>query len=301
MFDTKKVASNIKNARTKMNMTQMNLADEMGVSYQAVSNWERGNSMPDISKLPELCKILNISFEELVGERTAETAVAEKLMKDEDADVTLEEMAQVGQLVKPDKIEQKVNEEMDKGKKIPFSTLVSLAPFMDRETLNRQAEELAEKNIKKLSIIAPFIDRETLDRIIDKCIEKEQLDVKRIVSIAPFLSSTSIQKIGDYLIEHGQSRKLVALAPFMGNAAPAGMFASQMSDVCTSTDEDDGMEEADARRVDLANAALDYLDEDEVAEIAFAALEGGKPIDCYLDYMKEEDIKRLMLKSLEKR
>ena len=33
MFDTNKVASNIKNARTKMNMTQTNLADEMGVSY----------------------------------------------------------------------------------------------------------------------------------------------------------------------------------------------------------------------------------------------------------------------------
>ena len=252
--------------------------------------------MPDISKLPELCKILNISFEELVGERTAETVVAEKLMKEEDADVTLEEMAQVGQLVKPDKIEQKVNEEMDKGKKIPFSTLVSLAPFMDRETLNRQAEELAEKNIKKLSIIAPFIDRETLDRIIDKCIEKEQLDVKRIVSIAPFLSGTSIQKIGDYLIEHGQSRKLVALAPFMGNAAPAGMSVSQMSDARAGTDE---KEEVDVSSVGLANDALDYLDEDEVAEIAFAALEAGKPIDCYLDYMKEEDIKKLMLKSLE--
>ena len=42
MFDMNKVANNIKAARTKMNMTQMNLADEMGVSYQAVSNWERG-------------------------------------------------------------------------------------------------------------------------------------------------------------------------------------------------------------------------------------------------------------------
>ena len=44
MFDTNKVAANIKNARVKKNMTQMNLADEMGVSYQAVSNWERGVS-----------------------------------------------------------------------------------------------------------------------------------------------------------------------------------------------------------------------------------------------------------------
>lgn len=45
MFDTMKMANNIKNARTKLNMTQMNLADEMGVSYQAVSNWERGDSL----------------------------------------------------------------------------------------------------------------------------------------------------------------------------------------------------------------------------------------------------------------
>lgn len=44
MFDTNKIAANIKKARTKLNMTQMNLADEMGVSYQAVSNWERGVS-----------------------------------------------------------------------------------------------------------------------------------------------------------------------------------------------------------------------------------------------------------------
>ena len=75
MFDMNKVAANIKAARTKQNMTQMNLADEMGVSYQAVSNWERGNSMPDISKLPELCKILQISFEELVGEKNTETEI----------------------------------------------------------------------------------------------------------------------------------------------------------------------------------------------------------------------------------
>ena len=78
MFDTNKVANNIKAARAKMNMTQMNLTDEMGVSYQAVSNWERGNSMPDISRLQELCNILNISFDELVGERVSK----QKLWKD---------------------------------------------------------------------------------------------------------------------------------------------------------------------------------------------------------------------------
>ena len=289
MFDTNKVANNIKNARTKMNMTQMNLADEMGVSYQAVSNWERGNSMPDISKLPELCKILNISFEELVGERTAETDIAEKLMKDENSDVTLEEMAQVGQMVKPDKIERKVNEMIGKGGKVPFSALVSLAPFMDKETLSKMAEEMADTEIKKLCAIAPFIEKESMDKIVDKCIQNERVDVNNIVAIAPFLSKSTIQKITEYLLEHGQAKKLVAIAPFMGKE----MFPSQLKDIQFD------MEEKGENNSCSTNVELDDLDEDDVAKIAFEALEQGNDVVEYLDYMDEDDVATLALRALE--
>jgi len=46
----KKIAS----LRKQRDMTQMDLADKLGVTYQAVSSWERGNSMPDIAKLPNM-------------------------------------------------------------------------------------------------------------------------------------------------------------------------------------------------------------------------------------------------------
>lgn len=175
MFDTNKVAINIKNARIRMNMTQVNLADEMNVSYQAVSNWERGNSMPDISKLPELCKILNISFEELVGDRIPETDTVEKLLQDENADVSLEDMAQIGPLVKPDKIESKIHQTIEKDGKISSSLLASLAPFMDEETLNKLAEEIADIDFRKLSVIAPFLKEEILNAIIDKMIQNDKV------------------------------------------------------------------------------------------------------------------------------
>ena len=45
MFDTLIVASKIRNARKEKNMTQTDLADAMEVTYQAVSNWERGGSL----------------------------------------------------------------------------------------------------------------------------------------------------------------------------------------------------------------------------------------------------------------
>lgn len=336
MFDINKVARNIKTARTQMNMTQMNLADEMGVSYQAVSNWERGNSMPDISKLPELCKILNISFEELVGERTRETEIAKKLIQDESADVTLEEMAQVGQLVKPDKIESKVNETIEKGEKIPFSTIVMLAPFMDKETLGKMAEEIAETDLKKLCAIAPFIERETLDRIVDRYIQNGSVSVNSIVVIAPFLSKATIQKIAKYLIEHGQAKKLVAIAPFMGKE----MLSNQIikfggkekckDNSCSENVELDDLDEDDVAKIAFealekgddvakyldymdendvaklavralelgreAEAFLDYMDEDDVEKLAYKALEAGKSIECYLDYIDEDAIKKLLLK-----
>ena len=227
MFDTNKVAKNIKAARTKTNMTQTNLADEMGVSYQAVSNWERGNSMPDISKLPELCKILDISFEELVGERTVQTDTAEKLMQDENADVTLEEVAQIGQLMKPDKIEHKVNETIGKGRKISFSALLGLAPFMDSDILDKMAEEVADVEFENLYKIAPFLEAKTLDKIITKCIQSGKMTENSMVMLAPFLSGKTIQKIAEYFVEHGQENRLMELAPFMSRE----MFARILSGV----------------------------------------------------------------------
>ena len=49
MFNMKQVGKKIVAMRKAKNMTQLELADKMNVSFQAVSNWERGNSMPDIS------------------------------------------------------------------------------------------------------------------------------------------------------------------------------------------------------------------------------------------------------------
>lgn len=44
MFDTVKTGKKIAELRKQKDMTQFELADAMGISYQAVSNWERGVS-----------------------------------------------------------------------------------------------------------------------------------------------------------------------------------------------------------------------------------------------------------------
>ena len=61
MLDTVKIGRQIARLRKAQNMTQPELADRMGISFQAVSNWERGASMPDIGKLPELAGIFGVT------------------------------------------------------------------------------------------------------------------------------------------------------------------------------------------------------------------------------------------------
>jgi transcriptional regulator with XRE-family HTH domain len=60
--------------RKKANLTQEVLAEKCSVSAQAVSKWENGLSAPDISLLPTLAKLFNISCDELLGVRKKEVA-----------------------------------------------------------------------------------------------------------------------------------------------------------------------------------------------------------------------------------
>ena len=62
-----KLGKNIAKYRKERNLTQTRLADMLGVSFQAVSKWENGNSMPDILLLPKLAAVLNISCDILIG------------------------------------------------------------------------------------------------------------------------------------------------------------------------------------------------------------------------------------------
>ncbi|WP_295579839.1 helix-turn-helix domain-containing protein [uncultured Oscillibacter sp.] len=52
--------------RKEHGMTQIQLAEKMGVTDKAVSKWERDLSCPDINALPHLAALFNISVDELM-------------------------------------------------------------------------------------------------------------------------------------------------------------------------------------------------------------------------------------------
>lgn len=66
----------ISETRQNRKMTQEEFASRLGVTPQAVSKWERGLGLPDISLVAGICKILNLNANELLGV-SVETKITE--------------------------------------------------------------------------------------------------------------------------------------------------------------------------------------------------------------------------------
>ena len=59
---------NLKYLRKEAKMTQESLAERLNISRQAVTKWERGQSLPDIQNLKEISNIFGVTIDSLVGD-----------------------------------------------------------------------------------------------------------------------------------------------------------------------------------------------------------------------------------------
>ena len=70
------IGSYIAKKRREKNLTQEQLAQQLGVSNKTISKWENGKCMPDYSIIEQLCKELSVTLSELMdGEDAAEDSV----------------------------------------------------------------------------------------------------------------------------------------------------------------------------------------------------------------------------------
>ena len=66
VLNPEKVGKFIKKLRKDNNLTQQKLADKYGVTYQAVSKWENGKNLPDITLIKQIANDYNISVDNLI-------------------------------------------------------------------------------------------------------------------------------------------------------------------------------------------------------------------------------------------
>lgn len=66
-MDQVKIGRFIAERRKSANLTQMQLAETLGITDRAVSKWENGKSLPDSSIMVELCDVLDITVNDLLS------------------------------------------------------------------------------------------------------------------------------------------------------------------------------------------------------------------------------------------
>ena len=78
-MNQQKIGNFILELRKGKNMTQKELADKIGVTDKAISKWENGRGMPDLSLMKPLCTVLEITINELIsGEKLDKKDYQEK-------------------------------------------------------------------------------------------------------------------------------------------------------------------------------------------------------------------------------
>ena len=66
MFDVKKMGEQIANLRTRNKYTQEQLAEKLNVLPQAVSKWENGKAVPEVSMLCAISELFNYSVDRIL-------------------------------------------------------------------------------------------------------------------------------------------------------------------------------------------------------------------------------------------
>lgn len=67
MTDRTIISQNLLELRSAIGLTQIELADKLHVSHQAISQWERSETLPDILTLPDLADIFGVSVDRILG------------------------------------------------------------------------------------------------------------------------------------------------------------------------------------------------------------------------------------------
>ena len=79
-MDQIKIGKFIAKCRKNSKITQSELAEKLGVTDRAISNWENGKNLPDVSFFKPLCDELNITINDLLsGEKVEKNVYQEKL------------------------------------------------------------------------------------------------------------------------------------------------------------------------------------------------------------------------------
>ena len=151
-MDTLKIGQYIQSLRKAAGLTQKELAEKLNLSFQAVSKWENGDSLPDTGVLLELCDILNTTADKLLNGGSI-VAKERRLMRLEDVVTGFQYLEDIGKLFGEDcsfytgmieGINEKMNMDILSYLKDPMTREVMYAEVLIQGILSGRTVDLEE-------------------------------------------------------------------------------------------------------------------------------------------------------------
>lgn len=265
LFNMEQIGRNISLLRRKIGMTQMELADKLLISFQAVSSWERGITMPDIGKLPLLSEILGVSTDEILSS-TKGAEILESISKGSQPEsVTAEEIVEIAPVMKPEQVDMLVNSL--EGSAFTKDQAESLAPLMAfNGDFDRPIGEIAEKaydnsTLPYLSVVAPLAEKE--DASVLKNLAFRALQDNKIAMLSTMANSLDDETV-----------KELAIAAFENNNI--AIFSSLSHRLEEEVLKDLALRAFDDENIAIFSSISHHLDEAALKKLALRAYETGK-------------------------
>ena len=310
MFEMREVGKKITEGRRAKGMTQMALADALGISYQAVSSWENGRTMPDISKLPEISEILGISVDEILGKEAP--AVQAALTNDTEAVLTPEDIAEAAPILPDERVEEMVEKQMEPDvMKLDYDAVEPLLSYLDEDTCGRIFHKLYENGeYTQMVKMLDYVEEDAVDEVFLHLVADGKEEAYRLLD---FVNDDAVNKGFQDCVQNEQWEMAKRMADYVdvdviGEAMLSLARVGKLDKLplFDYADNDDIDKIAwDAYQKDGIPAIkpmLDYLSEDEIGKIAWDAYQknGIPTIVPMLDYISEDDIEKIAMDAVKR-
>jgi transcriptional regulator with XRE-family HTH domain len=233
MINAHRTGGYISRLRKARDWTQLDLAEKLHVTHQAVSQWEKGAAFPDVSLLPRLARLLGVSVDDLlngeplaVSGRLSPGALVEELARGNPAEAArlvkndpegVKAMLETAPLARPSHLDEVISHLGG----LPFTLrqVVDLAPYVSQEALQTALANVAADQVDAGTVVelAPFVDRDTLDRWAPRIAEAPG-GLEALDDLAPFLRSETLTALVQRLLDAGHPlppERVATLAPFL--------------------------------------------------------------------------------------
>ena len=238
MIDARKTGAMISQLRKDRDWTQARLADLVGVTPQAVSRWETGETFPDIGILAHIAQVFDVRMDDLVYAGSIPPTVSGQVLNGlalgsgdrvarevQDHPQDLDALVEAGPIILPSLMKEVITNM--EGFAFQLEQVVGLAPFLPVETLAGLVGQVGEENIDPGTLVklAPFLERGMLTRLVSRLetMPGEQgggIRIETMVGLAPFLERGDLDRLVGSLTGAGadgglEAHHIVALAPFL--------------------------------------------------------------------------------------